>query len=170
MGRSRLTNLPERIAAGAYVLSSGLTKLQSDAARAGALRATPASSYTVPGELPAESFTKLLGVAECAVGGTLLLPLLGDGLAGVSLSAVAGGLLGLHLKTSAVRQEGGLRPSQQGELFTGDAVLLGIGLSLMGHSVGARRQARRVERAKRSVKRSSGGGSAAPAASASGGH
>lgn len=146
--RSRLANLPERIAAGAFILNSGLTKLQADKENAGRIHGMATGTYPMLENMPPEGFTKGLGMAECALGGALLLPLVGDGLAGISLSAFAGGLLGLYAKTPGMRQEGGVRPSQQGTALAKDVWLLGIGLSLMGHSVGVRHQSRQIAKVK----------------------
>lgn len=148
MRHSRLANLPERAAAGAFILNSGLTKLQADKESAGSIHGMASGTYPVLEQVPPEGFTKGLGMAECAIGGALLFPLIGDGLAGFSLSAFAAGLLGLYLKTPGLRQEDGIRPSQQGTAFAKDVWLLGIGLSLMGHSVGARRQSRKLDKAR----------------------
>lgn len=136
------------MAAGAFILSSGLGKLQADEESAGTIHEMAKSAYPVLEQVPPDGFAKGLGMAECAVGGALLLPLVGDGLAGLSLTAFAGGLLGLYVKTPGLRREGGVRPTQQGTAFAKDIWLLGIGLSLMGHSVGARRQSRKMEKAR----------------------
>lgn len=147
---SRLANLPERLAAGAFILNSGLTKLQADKEAAGRLHGMAKGAYPVFEQMPAEGFVKGLGIAEVALGGTLLLPLVSDGMAGVALTGFAGGLLGLYLKTPGTRQEDGIRPTQQGIALAKDVWLAGIGLSLLGHSAGARRQARKLEKLRRS--------------------
>lgn len=146
--RSRLANLPERIAVGAFIVNSGLTKLQADKDSAESIHGMASGTYPVLEQLPPEGFTKGLGMAECAIGGALVLPLVGDGLAGLTLSAFAAGLLGIYLQAPGLRQEDGLRPSQQGTAFAKDVWLLGIGLSLMGRSVGDRRMLRKLERAR----------------------
>ena len=66
-------------------------------------------------------------------------------MAGLSLAAFAGGLLGLYLKTPGLRDEGSLRPTQQGTAIAKDVWLLGIGLSLMADSVrSSRRRAKKA--------------------------
>lgn len=147
---SRLANLPARVTAGALLVSSGLSKLQGDKEGVGSVHAMASGTHPMLDEVPPESFAKGLGVAECALGGALLFPPIGDGLAGLSLSAFSSGLLALYWKTPGLRQEGGIRPNQEGMAIARDVWPLGIGLSLMAHSMGARRQARRIERAKRS--------------------
>lgn len=145
---SRLANLPERIAAGAFILNSGLTKLQADKESANHIHEMAKGTYPMLEQVPPEGFAKGLGMAEVAIGGALLFPLIGDGLAGLALTAFSGGLVGLYMQTPGMRQEGGVRPTQQGTALAKDIWLLGIGLSLVGHSVGARRQARKIEKVK----------------------
>lgn len=163
---SRLANLPERFAAGAFILNSGLTKLQSDKETAGTLHGMASGTYPVLEQLPPEGFTKGLGMAEVALGSALLFPLIGDGLAGLSLTAFAGGLVGLYLKTPGTRQEGSVRPTQQGIALAKDFWLLGIGASLVAHSVGARRQSRKLAKLSEKARRSSSSSTTAKAAKA----
>jgi hypothetical protein len=53
------------------------------------------------------------------------------GLAGAALTAFAVGTLGLYLRTPGLRQEGSLRPTEQGIAITKDIWLVGIGLALV---------------------------------------
>ena len=61
----------------------------------------------------------------------LVLPVVPAGLAGAALTAFALGTLGLYLRTPGLRQEGSLRPSEQGIVIAKDIWLVGIGLSLV---------------------------------------
>jgi hypothetical protein len=60
-----------------------------------------------------------------------VLPVVPAGLAGAALTAFAVGTLGLYLRTPGLRQEGSLRPTQQGIAITKDIWLVGIGLALV---------------------------------------
>lgn len=51
--------------------------------------------------------------------------------AGTALTAFSAGLLGLYLRTPAMREEGSLRPSQQGMAIAKDIWMFGIGLTLL---------------------------------------
>ena len=88
----------------------------------------------------------LLLLSCLALGGALLFPVIGDGLAGLSLATFAGSLLGLYLRTPGMRTEGGIRPTQQGTPIAKDVWLLGIGLSLMADSARPSRRRSRKER------------------------
>jgi hypothetical protein len=68
------------------------------------------------------------------LGAALLLPFVPDGLAGAALTAFSAGLLGLYVRVPGLRQEGSIRPTQQGTAIAKDVWLLALGLSLMGHA------------------------------------
>lgn len=148
--RSRLSNVPVRLAAGAFILNSGLTKLQADKETHHQLHGFASGVYPFLENAPPEQFGKALAGAEIALGSALLAPVVvGDGLAGLALASFAGGLLGLYMKTPGMRQEGSVRPSKDGTALAKDSWLLGIGLSLMASSMGARRTARLERKAKK---------------------
>ncbi len=69
--------------------------------------------------------------ARVTAGSALLLPVVPPGLAGLILTGFSGGLLGLYLRIPGMRQEGSLRPTQQGTALAKDIWLLGIGVSLL---------------------------------------
>lgn len=141
--RSRLANLPVRVAAGAFILNSGLGKLKAEKETAQHLHGFASGVYPMLENVPPEQFTKLLAVAEVGLGGALLMPIVvSDGLAGLGLTAFAGGLLGLYAKTPGMRQEGSLRPTQEGTAIAKDSWLAGIGLALMASSITSRRLTR----------------------------
>jgi hypothetical protein len=151
--RSRLVNLPVRIAVGAYIFNSGLTKLKAEKETAHHLHGFASGAYPVFENVPPEQFVKGLAAAEIGVAGALLLPpVVGDGLAGVALTSFAGGLMGLYARTPGMRQEGSLRPSQEGTALAKDSWLVGIGLTLMLSSLTSRRRSRLEDRAKRRKK------------------
>jgi hypothetical protein len=148
--RSRISNLPARVAAGAFILSSGLGKLQAEKDTHEQVHGFASGTYPFLESVPPEQFGKALGAAEVALGSALLMPVVvGDGLAGLALTAFASGLLGLYAKTPGMRREGSLRPSKEGTAIAKDAWLAGIGLTLMASSIGARRAARHERAAKK---------------------
>jgi len=149
MPRSRIANLPVRVAAGAFILNSGLTKLQADKETAERVHETASAAYPQFASVPPARFTKALASAEVALGAALLLPpVVGDAAAGLGLTAFAGGLLGLYVNIPGMRQEGSLRPSQGGIALAKDVWLAGIGLTLLSGSVGQRRTERLRRKAK----------------------
>jgi hypothetical protein len=120
---------------GAYFLNAGLSKRGADDATAGQLHGFAAGTYPLLGKLDAKRFTGLLSAAEIAIRAALVVP---AWLAGAGLTAFALGTLGLYLRTPGMRQEGSLRPTQQGIPLAKDAWMVGIGLALMVDEVAGR--------------------------------
>jgi hypothetical protein len=112
----------------AWHLPPRLAKRGADDATAGQLHGFAAGTYPVLGKLDAKRFTGLLSTAEIAIGAALVVP---AWLAGAGLTAFALGTLGLYLRTPGMREEGSLRPTQQGIPLAKDAWMVGIGLALM---------------------------------------
>lgn len=131
VSRSLLRQLPARVAAGAFVLHSGLGKRNADQDTADQLHGWAASTYPVLGRIDARRFAKLLAAGEIATGAVLLAPFVPAAVAGVALSGFAGALLGLYAKTPGMRREGSIWPTEQGIGLAKDVWMLGIGLSLV---------------------------------------
>jgi hypothetical protein len=90
-----------------------------------------ANTYPFLGKMDPEQFTSLLSKSEIAIGALLLAPFAPTLLAGAALTAFSGGLLGLYLRTPGMREEGSLRPTQQGMPLAKDVWMLGIGATLI---------------------------------------
>lgn len=131
ISRSLLRQLPARVAAGAFVLHSGLGKRNADQETAEHLHGWAAGTYPVLGKIDARRFAKLLAAGEIATGAVLLAPFVPAAVAGVALSGFAGALLGLYAKTPGMRREGSIWPTEQGIGLAKDVWMLGIGLSLV---------------------------------------
>jgi len=127
----RLWHLPLRVASGAYILNAGLTKRDAPPEVAENLHGFAASAYPQVSDVPPDKFLSGLSTAELAVGGLLLAPIVPTGLAGLALTGFSSALLGLYLKTPALTEEDGVRPSEQGVPIAKDVWLLGIGLALL---------------------------------------
>jgi len=131
---NRLANLPARVAAGAFLVNAGLGKISPTEEGAAAVHGMATTAYPFLGQVPADQFTRALGASEIGLGTALLLPLVPDGLAGAALTAFSAGLMGLYFRVPGMRNEGSLRPSQQGTAISKDVWLLALGVSLMAHS------------------------------------
>ena len=55
--------------------------------------------------------------------------------AGAGLTAFSAGLLGLYARTPGMRQEGSIRPTEQGTAVAEDVWMLGIGAALLVDSL-----------------------------------
>ncbi|MFI7224314.1 hypothetical protein ACIBO5_13920 [Nonomuraea angiospora] len=128
---ARPHQLPPRLAAAAVILNSGLSKVHADEQTAAGLHGMAANTYPFLRDMDPVAFTKLLSRSEIALGTALLLPVVPSLLAGAALTGFAAGLVGLYLRTPGMRQEGSLRPSEQGIGLVKDIWLLGIGVGLV---------------------------------------
>ncbi|MDY7101886.1 MAG: hypothetical protein S0880_11925 [Actinomycetota bacterium] len=123
--------IPSRLAAGGFLLNSGLEKWKGDEQTAQALHGFATSVYPFLGSMGPARFLKLLAGAEIAIGTMVVVPFFPKRLAGWALTAFTGGLLGVYFRTPGMRQEDGIRPTQEGLSIAKDVWLLGIGLSLV---------------------------------------
>lgn len=128
---SKPGHLPARIAAGAFILNSGVGKLSADEETANGLHGFASGAYPFLGKLKAKDFTRFLAVSEIALGTALLVPVIPSALAGAGLTAFSGGLVGLYARTPGMRKEGSPFPTQEGIPLAKDSWLLGIGLGLI---------------------------------------
>ncbi len=127
----KLRHLPQRIATGAFILNSGIGKLNADEETAAQLHGFAVGTYPFLAKLKPQDFVRLLGGTEIALGAALLLPVVPSALAGAGLAVFSGGLLGLYARTPGMRKEGSPLPTQQGIPIAKDVWMLGIGLGLV---------------------------------------
>jgi hypothetical protein len=124
-------HVPQRVAAGAFILQSGIGKWSADEATAQQLHGFATGTYPFLAKLKPEDFVKLLAGTEIALGTALLLPFVPSVVAGAGLTAFSGGLLGLYARTPGMRKEGTPLPTQQGTALAKDIWMAGIGLGLV---------------------------------------
>lgn len=134
----RLSQLPPRLATGAFILNSGLAKRNASEEEAAGMHGMAAGTYPFLADLEPKQFAKTLSTAEIALGTALLIPIVPAAVAGAALATFAGGLLGLYLKTPGLREEGSLRPTHAGIPIAKDIWMLGIGAGLVLESLSAR--------------------------------
>jgi hypothetical protein len=132
----RLRHLPPRVATGAVILNAGLAKRHADDATVAALHGMAAGTYPLLGQIEPKRFVQLLSAGEIALGAALLLPVVPTPLAGAGLAAFSAGLLGLYVRTPGMREQGSLRPTQQGTALVKDVWMLGIGLGFVIEALG----------------------------------
>jgi uncharacterized membrane protein YphA (DoxX/SURF4 family) len=137
--RSAARQLPLRLTVGAFFLHSGLSKRDADQATAERLHQFATTTYPFLGRLDAQKFARLLSAGEIAVAAALLLPVVPAAVAGAALTAFSCGTLGLYLRTPGMRQEGSLRPTEQGIALAKDVWMLGAGISLIAEGMSERR-------------------------------
>ena len=133
--RSAARQLPLRLTVGAFFLHSGLSKRDADQATAEQLHQFATATYPLLGQLDAQKFARLLSTGETAIATALLLPVVPAAVAGGALTAFSCGTLGLYLRTPGMRQEGSLRPTEQGVPLAKDVWILGAGISLLAEGM-----------------------------------
>lgn len=136
---SAARQLPLRLTVGAFFLNSGLSKRGADEATAEGLQQFAATTYPFLGRHDAQEFVRLLSAGEVTIAAMLLLPVIPAAAAGVALTAFSVGTLGLYLRTPGMRQEGSLRPTEQGIALAKDVWMLGIGVALIAEGVNEHR-------------------------------
>ena len=110
-----LTQIPLRVATGAYILNSGISKLGADEGTAQFLHGAAASTYpTLFKDMEPTKFARLLAFSEIGVGSALLAPMVPATVAGAALTGFGASLVGMYLRTPSMTLDDGIRPSQEG--------------------------------------------------------
>ena len=132
---AKARRLPVRLAAGAFILNSGLGKWSAAEETAARVHGMASGTYPFLGRLRPADFTRLLAAGEIGLGAALLLPVVPAAVAGAGLTAFSAGLLGLYARTPGMRHESSLRPTRQGTPLAKDIWLAGIGLGLLADAL-----------------------------------
>jgi uncharacterized membrane protein YphA (DoxX/SURF4 family) len=145
----RLSHLPLRLTAGAYLVSSGVTRWQAPSEAVADVQKQARVAFPQLPDVPPTVFGKGLSVGEMGLGALLLSPFVSPVLAGAALAAFSGAMLKVWWVTPGTHEEGSARPTPEGITAAKDVCLLGAGVSLAldGVGDGARRSARRTRKA-----------------------
>jgi hypothetical protein len=133
-------HLPPRIAAGAFILNSGIGKLSADEATAAQIHGFAAGTYPFLNKLKPKDFVRLQAAAEVTLGTALLIPVIPASVAGAGLAMFSAGLLGLYARTPGMRKQGTPLPTEQGTALAKDIWMVGIGLGLVIDDLTERRK------------------------------
>jgi uncharacterized membrane protein YphA (DoxX/SURF4 family) len=126
-----LRHIPTRISTGAYILHAGLGKWNGDEDQAKRLHGMAAGAFPFLADVDPPTFLKALAAAEIGTGAALLVPFVSNRLAGAALTAFAGSLITMYLRTPALHEPGSIWPTQAGTGVSKDVWMLGIGMSLL---------------------------------------
>lgn len=124
-------HLPGRLATGAFIINSGLTKISADEQTAAMVHGMATGSYPFLKRIDPQLFTRVLSGAEIAIGSALLLPVVPTAVTAAGLAAFSAGLLGLYLRTPGMHRQGSLRPTEAGVPMAKDVWMLGIAAGLL---------------------------------------
>ena len=140
-------HIPVRLATGAYILNSGLAKRDADEETARGLHGFATTAYPELQDTPPDKFVNMLSTGEIAVGAMLLTPVVPTAVAGLALTTFAGMLGRLYINGPGLREEGSLRPTEQGIPIAKDVWMLAIGTALTIDGLGDRRRRRKAHKA-----------------------
>jgi len=83
----KASHLPPRIAAGAFILNSGVGKWSADEETAAQLHGFAVGAYPFLAKLKPKDFVRLLSATEMTLGAALLVPVIPSALVGAGLTA-----------------------------------------------------------------------------------
>jgi hypothetical protein len=127
----KLWHLPLRLAAGAFILNSGLDKRDVPEEAAEGMHGMASTAYPVLSDQDARGFVGTLSNAEVTLGTALMTPLVPTKLVAAPLTGFAAGLVGMYLRLPGMRRPDSVRPTQDGSALAKDVWLLAIGLALV---------------------------------------
>ncbi|MPV38538.1 hypothetical protein [Georgenia subflava] len=128
----KLRHVPARLAAGAFILNSGLGKRGLPDEAAAGLQGMAANAFPQLKEMSPKDFGKLISTAEITLGAALLVPLVPTWLAALGLGGFASSLLYMYTRTPGLTEEGSsVKPTQEGTGIAKDVFMLGIAGTLL---------------------------------------
>lgn len=142
-----IRDLPTRLITGAYIAHAGWDKWSGRKTEhadehAQGVHGMAAGAYPFLKPVPPERFIAALAASEMALGAALCLPLVPNRVAGAGLTAFAGGLTLMYLRTPSLHKPGSFWPTPAGIAVSKDVWMLGTGLSLLADRAGCRHHAR----------------------------
>lgn len=140
------THVPLRLATGAFILNSGISKLNATEEEKEQAHGWASSAYPIFKDMKPADFHKLLTYGEIGLGAALLFPKVPSAVAGGALAGFGALLTGLYLNTPGMTRDDGIRPTAEGTAVAKDVWLVGAGLTLATQSFlsGTKKAARSV--------------------------
>ena len=124
-------HVPPRLACGAFILNTGVSKRSLDVEGATGLRDQAAIAFPALKKMDPVRFGKALSTFEIALGVALLAPVVPTWIAAVGLSGFSAALMRVYLTTPGMTREDGIRPAPAGMGIARDVFMLGSGLGLL---------------------------------------
>lgn len=135
----KLHHVPPRLATGAFILNTGITKRSLDVEGATGLRDQAANGFPSLKQVDPVRFGKALSTFEIVLGAALLAPVVPTWLAAAGLSGFSAALMRVYLKTPGLTREDGIRPAPAGMGIARDVFMLGSGLGLVVEELATKR-------------------------------
>lgn len=127
----KLHQLPPRIACGAFILNTGISKRSLDSEKAAGLRDQAALVIPQLKKMEARRFGKLLSAFEIGLGAALIVPVVPTWLVSAGLIGFSGMLMAVYLRTPGMTLKDGIRPAPAGMGIARDVFMLGSGAGLL---------------------------------------
>lgn len=127
----KLRHVPARLAAGAFILNSGMGKRGMPDDGAAGLQQMAAHAFPQLKDMSPKDFGRLISTGEIALGVALLTPLVPTWLAALGLAGFSGGLLRMYKKVPGLTLSDGIRPTADGNAIAKDVFLAGIAGTLL---------------------------------------
>ncbi len=131
MALPSIASIALRSVPGAFILNSGIGKLEMDEGTAGYLHAEAVKGIPALADMDTQQFGKLVALGEIAVGGALLLPFVPNRLAGLALGGFSAGMLSIYFRDPEKTEEDGVRPSGAGLGLAKDSWMAAIAVALI---------------------------------------
>jgi hypothetical protein len=128
-----ISNAALRLVSGAFILNSGISKLNLPAEHAAGLQEMAQRAIPQVGKLAPEQFGKYLSYSEIGIGALVLAPFIPSRLAGLALGGFSSGLVATYLKGPGMTEQDGIRPTSAGTPLAKDFWLAGIAIALLFH-------------------------------------
>lgn len=137
----KLRHVPSRVAAGAFILNSGLGKRGLTEEDAAGLQGLAANAFPQLKDLSPKDFGKLVSTGEIVLGAALLVPLVPTWLAAVGLAGFSGSLLYMYTRTPGLTEEGSsIKPTEAGTAIAKDVFMAGMAGSLLVDELTSRKR------------------------------
>ncbi|MDJ0312156.1 hypothetical protein [Arthrobacter sp. H35-D1] len=124
-------NAALRFVSGAFILNSGIGKLNLTPDQAAGLQSAAQRVIPQLEDLKSEQFGNYLSFSEIALGCTILAPFVPTRMAGMGLAVFSSGLLATYLKSPGMTEPDSLRPTPEGTAMAKDFWLAGIAVALL---------------------------------------
>lgn len=126
-----ISNLALRLVSGAFILNTGIGKLNLTPEQAAGLQSSAQRVIPQLEALEPVQFGNYLSFSEIALGALVLTPFVPSRLAGLALGAFSTGLLATYLKTPGMTEPDSIRPTPAGTAMAKDFWLAGIAAALI---------------------------------------
>lgn len=126
-----LSNAILRGVTGAFILNSGLGKLNLPTEAAQGMQGFAATGVPQLAKMDPDTFGKFISYSEIGVGTALLTPFVPKKIAGAALGTFSAGLLSMYFRNPSMTESDGIRPTEEGMTLAKDVFMAAIAGALL---------------------------------------